>query len=78
MSGIFVFDWPQSASVLVMLELPAFTVTLYSAVHRLQPVASGLVTLAGSADGILLSSEKGSRLVAGKMASPTKGKPVSQ
>ena len=55
---MFVRDWSQDASVFAILELSALTVTLFSAVHPLTRVASGLVILAGSADGIF-SSEVG-------------------
>jgi hypothetical protein len=41
-----------------------------SAVHLLQQVASGLVTLTGSADGALFSSESRAAVWRKKMASP--------
>jgi hypothetical protein len=53
-------------------------VTLFSAVHLYQQVASGLVTLTGSADGTSFSRESRAAEWREKKGFPTREKPLGQ
>src|ERR1017187_10277121 len=71
-SGMSVFNRSRSASVFDLLASFAFTVTLFLPSTWYEQVASGLVTLTGSADGALFSSESRAAGWRRKMASPCK------